>query len=347
MTFRKSIDAYVVDMVADGRFSSSETERSYRWTLGKHAEDVGNRDPRKTGRDDVKRTLARWEHPNTRAVRRAHLVSFYRYLQEEGIRRDNPAEQTRRPRKRPPKVHRLTRSEVVALRDAVRTTRERRLVDLGLFAGLRATELRLLQGRHFRRPGWVLVSEDIAKGSKHRWVAVPLELRQTWWEVARQVADDEFVLARVEERQYRDRRVRRADARHPMAYGSLHKLVGRLGARAGISHPVHPHLLRHAYGTAVAEHTRDIRVAQALLGHADLKSTQHYLDSQSLDRLAEAVEGFSYGEATPSRRLQLVRSDAASRVPEQSPGSALSGLLAYFWAQPWLHRLAREMAAHA
>jgi site-specific recombinase XerD len=338
-----AIDDFCADMFADGRFTSPATERSYRWTLGKHAEDVGNRDPRNTGREDVKRTLNRWQHPNTRSVHRAHLVSFYRYLVEEGLRKDNPAEQTRRPRKKPPRIQRLTRSEVVALRDAVRTTRERRIVDLGLFAGLRASELRGLQGRHFRRPGWVWVSEDIAKGSKQRWQPVPDELRWTWWEVARGVADDEFVIPKVAEQQVRGERERRMDPSRPISYKSLHDLVGKLGRRAGISHPVHPHLMRHAYGTGVADHTRDTRVAQALMGHSDPKSTAQYLGELSLDRLQEAVAGFGYGPATPSRGLVLAQSGAGGGVAEESAGSALSGLLAYFWCQPWLGRLAREM----
>lgn len=52
----------------------------------------GNRDPRKIGREDVKRTLTRWKHPNTRATCRAALVSFYRWMVEEGMRATNPAD---------------------------------------------------------------------------------------------------------------------------------------------------------------------------------------------------------------------------------------------------------------
>lgn len=340
-----AIDEFVAAMFADGRFTSERTERSYRWTLAKHAEDVGNRDPRKTGRDDVKRTLVRWEYPNTRAVCRAHLVSFYRYMVEEGYRKDNPAEQMRRPRKRPPKVYRLTREEVVSLRDAVRTVREKRVVDLGLFAGLRASELCGMQGRHFRRPGWIWVSSDVAKGSKERWVPAPQELQATWWEIARHVGDDEFVVPVVVEGQFGPARNRLTDPSRPISYSSLHLMVVRLGQRAGIRHQVHPHLLRHAYGTGIADHTRDVRVAQALLGHTDLKSTQVYMGSTSLDRLSEAVRGFGYGPATPGLRLLEPVSRAAGGVAEQSASSTLSGLLASLWASHRIREIARGMAA--
>jgi hypothetical protein len=48
-----------------GRMNSDATEVSYRACLNRHADVVGNRDPRYVGRADVKRTLAHWAHPNT------------------------------------------------------------------------------------------------------------------------------------------------------------------------------------------------------------------------------------------------------------------------------------------
>ncbi len=54
MKFYAAIDLYVDDMISEGRFTSPLTERGYRATLDVHAEDVGNRDPRHVGREDVK-----------------------------------------------------------------------------------------------------------------------------------------------------------------------------------------------------------------------------------------------------------------------------------------------------
>lgn len=302
MKFMKTIDAYVKSMWSDGRFTSGRTEDGYRGTLNLLAETVGGRDPAGLDRDDLKRFLSRWDHPinpNTKGLHRSHCVSFFDWMLEEGLRLDNPARQTRRPRKRPPQVYKLTRSEVAALRDAVRTTRERRALDLGLFVGLRAQELCGLQGRHFRRVGWVWVSGDIAKGPRGRWVPAPAELSPTWWEIARNVRDQEFVLARVVERFNHRDRVRQLDASRPMAYRSLLRLVEKLGERAGIRAHVHPHLLRHAFGEGMAEHTKDIRLAQALLGHRSVTSTEVYTGAPSMERLAAAVAGFGYGPATP------------------------------------------------
>jgi integrase len=176
MKFYDAIDLYVADMVSEGTFRSPWTERGYRSTLVAHAEDVDNRDPRYVGREDVKRTLTRWPHPSTQSVNRSKLIAFYDWFLQEGYRKDNPARATRRPRRRPKSAYRMNEAEVVALLEAVQTEREARAIFLGVCAGLRNAELRGLQGRHFARPGWVWVSDDIAKGSRERHVPVLRDL---------------------------------------------------------------------------------------------------------------------------------------------------------------------------
>ena len=71
-----AIDEFVADMRAQGRMNSDKTERDYRIVLHAHAEDIENRDPRYTNRDDVKRTLRRWPHPNSQRKNRSILISF-------------------------------------------------------------------------------------------------------------------------------------------------------------------------------------------------------------------------------------------------------------------------------
>ena len=83
MRFSLAVDLYIDDQRAEGRINSPSTEREYRGTLAKHGEDVNNRDPGYTNRDDVKRTLRRWGNPNTQSKNRAILISFYRWCVEE------------------------------------------------------------------------------------------------------------------------------------------------------------------------------------------------------------------------------------------------------------------------
>jgi integrase/recombinase XerC len=229
-----------------GASNSDRTEVTYRQQLERHAEDIRNRDPAKTGRDDVKRTLARWEHPNTRRRAHAALTSFYDWAMEEGMRKDNPARQIRRAKPRQTTVYRLTRRETVALMDACRSVVEHRVIFIGLCAGLRNQELRGLGGGHFARVGWVWVSADIAKGRRERWVPVLPELADVVDEIVTHVRLDEYVIAaRVVMNPPRNTQWRENPTR-PASSQFVWRLVDRVAKRAGIAAHIHPHLLRHA-----------------------------------------------------------------------------------------------------
>ncbi len=269
-------------MRLQGRINSPATERDYRGALKAHAEDVANRDPRYTNREDVKRTLSRWPHPNSRGKQRSIFVSFYDWLVEEGLRPHNPARQTRRPKRRASDIYRLTSDETVALLGATRDRRERRAIWLGICAGLRNAELRGLQGRHFQRPGFVWVSADIAKGKRERWVPVVAQLDQVVEDIRLNVQAHHFVLPA---QRWRDPGVNRdmADKRdYQSSSNALRQLVQRVGRRAGIAAPIHPHLLRHAYADHIAKHA-GVRNAQALLGHATISTTEIYLGAPTPD----------------------------------------------------------------
>ena len=52
----------------------------------------------------------------------------------------------------------------------------------------------------------------------------------------------------------------------PMTPKAFHALFGRIGARAKMQFPVHPHMLRHGCGYALANAGHDTRALQAWLG---------------------------------------------------------------------------------
>jgi integrase/recombinase XerC len=60
---------------------------------------------------------------------------------------------------------------------------------------------------------------------------------------------------------------------------------------AGLSTPVHPHMLRHSFASHVLQSSQDLRAVQELLGHANITTTQVYtrLDFQHLAKAYDAA----------------------------------------------------------
>ncbi|MEA2493096.1 MAG: integrase/recombinase XerC, partial [Thermoleophilaceae bacterium] len=209
--------------------------------------------------------------------------------------------QTRRPKKQPTTVYRLTRDEVAAMLLATETRRERWAIYLGICCGLRNAELRGLRGKHFERAGFVWVSADIAKGGRERWVPVIGDLVPVVTEIRAGVGEDEYVLPAMRFRDPPFNRRRLELAKRPSSSQALRTLVMEVGARAGIKAHIHPHLMRHAYGDHIARHA-GMRNAQFLLGHAGIATTETYVGSADFG-----------GPGRGSRGLQLRAPEANGR----------------------------------
>jgi integrase len=64
----------------------------------------------------------------------------------------------------------------------------------------------------------------------------------------------------------------------PMTAKSFHTLIARLGERAGMVFPIHPHMLRHGCGYALANAGHDTRSIQAWMGHKNIQHTVRYTE---------------------------------------------------------------------
>jgi integrase/recombinase XerD len=133
-------------------------------------------------------------------------------------------------------------------------------------AGLRVSELCSLKiGDVDRARGFVSV---VGKGQKRRLVPIG--------EVA--LGDLEAHLADPRP----DRRGRSPNALFlsswgkPLSRQGFWKLVLRYARQAGITKPISPHKLRHSFATHLLERGADLRSVQAMLGHANIATTEIY-----------------------------------------------------------------------
>jgi hypothetical protein len=82
----------------------------------------------------------------------------------------------------------------------------------------------------------------------------------------------------------------------PMTPKAFHALFSRIGARAKMPFPTHPHMLRHGCGYALANAGHDTRALQAWLGHKNIQHTVRYTE------LAPIGSRISADRAAPRRR---------------------------------------------
>lgn len=166
----------------------------------------------------------------------------------------------------------LSEAQVEALLDApdVETPlglRDRAMLEVLYASGLRVSELVTLKTFQLGMNEGVL--RVMGKGSKERLVPFG-ELARDW--IVRYLAearaailagkqtDDLFVTARG----------------HGMTRAMFWLLVKKHAAAAGITAPLSPHTLRHAFATHLLNHGADLRAVQMLLGHADISTTTIY-----------------------------------------------------------------------
>jgi len=64
----------------------------------------------------------------------------------------------------------------------------------------------------------------------------------------------------------------------PFTTAGFARMVERVGIAAGLGLKVHPHMLRHACGYALANKGRDTRALQAYLGHSNIQHTVRYTE---------------------------------------------------------------------
>ena len=68
------------------------------------------------------------------------------------------------------------------------------------------------------------------------------------------------------------------ERRTPMSAAGFRKQLAVIGSAAGLPFPIHPHMLRHACGFALAHARHDTRAIQEWLGHKNIQHTTRYTE---------------------------------------------------------------------
>ncbi len=169
-------------------------------------------------------------------------------------------------------VHTLSEAQVEALLSApdVGTPlglRERTMLELMYASGLRVSELVTLKVVELSLNDGVL--RITGKGSKTRLVPFGEQARH-WLDRYMKEARGLILNGQVDDALFVTGRG------GPMTRQMFWIVIKKHALKAGITAPLSPHTLRHAFATHLLNHGADLRVVQLLLGHADISTTQIY-----------------------------------------------------------------------
>jgi integrase/recombinase XerC len=204
----------------------------------------------------------------------AAVRSLYRWLAQEGVVEQNPAKLVATP-KLPKKLPRVpTIEEMNSVLDgampeaAAFPERDRLMLELLYGCGIRNSELTGINVEDIRLSAEAILIRG--KGKKERYVpfgesvknalAPYLPVRQVTIAEAHKSTPALLV----------NRRGGRLTTR------SVGRIIKKIATAKGLSADVHPHTLRHAFGTHLLEEGADLRAIQELLGHERLATTQRY-----------------------------------------------------------------------
>jgi integrase/recombinase XerD len=272
------IDRYLSELRIEGGVSRNTLE-GYRNDLGKFGTFLRARrirDPARVARRTVSTFVGQLSQRKLTPASIARCVSalrgFYRFLGKEKFVRHNPTADVTIPRAwlRLPKT--LSADEIdrllrVAAGKKPEDLRDAAMLELLYATGLRVSELvGLDHGRLNLEVGYVLVS---GKGDKQRVVPMGEPARRKL-ERYLEEARPSLLRGRPSPKAFVTRRG------GALTRQGFWKLLRARARQAGIAKRITPHMLRHSFATHLLDHGADLRSVQAMLGHADISTTQIY-----------------------------------------------------------------------
>ncbi len=210
--------------------------------------------------------------PRSRARALAALRTFHKFLVREKITKDNPTDQVVSPKSLTALPHTLAPLDVESLLSSPKgesalAWRDRAMLEIIYATGLRVSELVSLKLSDLQMDVGYLTA--FGKRSKQR--IVPL---------------GETAIAALQEYLQNGRPgLEKQKGSHflflnrsgeGLTRQGFWKIIKRRALEAGISQSITPHTMRHSFATHLLENGADLRSVQAMLGHADISTTQIY-----------------------------------------------------------------------
>ena len=190
-------------------------------------------------------------------------VSALKFLYRITLRQPGVVEHLPYP-KRPktlPEV--LTMPQILALFAAIKSPKYRAIFATAYGAGLRISEVCALKPTDIDSQR-MLIHVRLGKGKRDRYVLLGqtvLALLRDYYKTARRKGDYLFPGQKPHT---------------PLCPAAVRKVMKKIVHQAGLSQKATVHTLRHSFATHLLESGYDIRVIQALLGHASIQTTQRY-----------------------------------------------------------------------
>ena len=277
---RSTVEKAVADFLHHLREknSSPHTIKAYTGDLASFSAYAGSRDWKQIDHIAIRGFLSQLYEKGlskTSVARSLAAVrSLYRWLGQEGVVEQNPAKLVATP-KLPKKLPRVpTIEEMNSVLDgkmpetAAFPERDRLMLELLYGCGIRNSELTGINLDDIRLSAEAILIRG--KGKKERYVPFgdSVKIALSPYLPARQA-----VLAETRKNSTAlliNQRGGRLTVR------SVGRIVKGIAVARGLSPDVHPHTLRHAFGTHMLEEGADLRAIQEMLGHERLSTTQRY-----------------------------------------------------------------------
>ena len=240
------------------------TQLSYLQQVSLFARHFG-KSPDLLGRDDIRTYQVFLTNKKKLSPGSIHTaIAALRFLYSVTLERDWVPEEVLPLPKKPQKLPIiLSPEEVQQFLDCVLNVKHHAILTTCYAAGLRISEAAQLKPTDIDSQRMVIRVEQ-GKGQKDRYVMLSpklLEILRDYWK-----------MRRPKEWLFPGDRVGQ-----PITRNAVGQACTNARERSGLSKPVTPHSLRHAFAVHLLEAGADVRTIQLLLGHRSLATTAHYL----------------------------------------------------------------------